>query len=438
MLFELARLALTNLTRNRSRLIMTVSGVIVGTTAVMVLLALTFGLQNAAESGLGASAALTEIRLYAPPAFVTRNNDSDDPTPVLDDATVAELSAMPGVQTIIPTLGFNGSGELVSGDYRAYAPIVGIDPALIVSLNIPVAQGELRLGAGEAIFGGQVTKYFIDPEASEYEPIEIDVFAEPVVLRLTSYADNRQRDYRLRPAAMLEPGSGMYDGLMLMSLDDVMALNEWVTGERQSRRDISYDQAIVRTTSREVTQEVAEAFRDLGFYVEDAGDFIRQLNDFFTTLRLVLGSIGGIALIVAAFGIANTMSMAILERTKEIGVMKAVGARDGDVLTVFLIEAGLVGLVGGGIGVLITYGIQNVVNNALQQAAAAGENTGGGGGVMFFLPIDPSRFDGQLLAIPPELPLFILAVATLVGLIAGLWPALRASHLLPVIALRSE
>ncbi|MCC6617111.1 MAG: ABC transporter permease [Anaerolineae bacterium] len=436
MFFELARLALSNLTRNRSRLIMTVSGVIVGTTAVMVLLALTFGLQNAAESGLGASSALTEIRLYAPPAFVSRE-DMDNPAPILDDDTVNELRAMPGVQAVIPTLSFYGSGELVSGDYHAYAPIVGIDAALVPMLNVAIAQGELSLKSGEAIFGGQINQYFVDPEASEYEPIEVDVFAEPVVLRITSYSDNRQRDFRLRPSAMLAPGNGLYDSLLFLPLEDVMSLNEWVTGERQSRRDISYDQAIVRTTDREITQDVAEAFRDLGFYVEDAGDFIRQLNDFFTTLRLVLGSIGGIALIVAAFGIANTMSMAILERTKEIGVMKAVGARDGDVLTVFLVEAGLVGLVGGAIGVLITYGIQNVVNGALQQAAAAGENTGGGG-AMFFLPIDPTRFDGQLLAIPPELPIFILVVATLVGLLAGLWPAVRASHLLPVIALRSE
>ncbi|MCL4251002.1 MAG: FtsX-like permease family protein [Anaerolineae bacterium] len=429
MFFELARLALSNLTRNRSRLIMTVSGVIVGTTAVMVLLSLTYGLQRAAESGVGASSALTEIRLYAPPAFDTRIEDA----PVLDDETLDELRQTPGVQTIIPTVNFYGAGELVAGDYRSYAPILGIDPALLSTLDLEVDQGEMRLGPGEVIFGGQVNQYFVDPESTDYEPVTVDIFAEQIELRVTSYSDNRQRDIRLRPSALLKSGTGLYDSFMFMPLDDVLDLNEWVTGETVSRRDLRYDQAIVRTTDREVTQDVAQVFRDLGYFVEDAGDFIRQLNNFFTTMRLVLGGIGGIALIVAAFGIANTMSMAILERTKEIGVMKAVGARDGDVLMVFLVEAGLVGLVGGGIGVLITYGIANLVNNAIQQAGGTGE-----GGGIFFLPFDPSRIGDQLLVIPSELPIFIIAVATIVGLGAGLWPAVRAARLLPVVALRSE
>jgi putative ABC transport system permease protein len=149
-------------------------------------------------------------------------------------------------------------------------------------------------------------------------------------------------------------------------------------------------------------------------------------------MRLMLGGIGGVALLVAAFGVANTMTMAILERTKEIGLMKAIGATDRDILTVFLIEAGLVGLSGGLAGVGTSYLLQNVINQALANAPS------GEGGGMIFLPLDPSQIGGSLVIIPTELALFAIALATLVGVGAGLYPALRAAHLPPVFALKQE
>ncbi len=96
----------------------------------------------------------------------------------------------------------------------------------------------------------------------------------------------------------------------------------------------------MQATSRETAGEVSDAIRELGFNAGGMGNFLNQINRFFTTMRLVLG---GVALLVAAFGVANTMTMTILERTCEIGLMKAVGATDRDVLTIFLIEAALVG-----------------------------------------------------------------------------------------------
>jgi putative ABC transport system permease protein len=165
------------------------------------------------------------------------------------------------------------------------------------------------------------------------------------------------------------------------------------------------------------------------------GEYLNQLNNFFKNMRLMLGGVGGVALLVAAFGVANTMTMAILERTKEIGLMKAVGATDQNILTVFLIEAGLVGLAGGVAGVVLSFFLQNLVNEAIARAASSADPNQAGGG---FLPFVPSTSGGQLFVIPPELALFALGLATVIGLGAGLYPALRAARLPPVIALKTE
>lgn len=150
----------------------------------------------------------------------------------------------------------------------------------------------------------------------------------------------------------------------------------------------------------------------------------------------MLGGVGGVALLVAAFGVANTMTMAILERTKEIGLMKAIGATDRDVLTIFLIEAGLVGFVGGVTGVGTALFLQNVINQAVANASLS--QTGDSGNPMMFLPLDVSQIGGNLMVIPSELILFALVLATMVGVVAGTYPALRASRMPPVLALKSE
>lgn len=213
----------------------------------------------------------------------------------------------------------------------------------------------------------------------------------------------------------------------------MLDLNEWINGQPVDPETFTYSQIVVIASSRETAGDVSQAVRDLGFNAGGLGEFLNQINAFFTTMRLILGGVGGIALLVAAFGVANTMTMAILERTREIGLMKAIGATDRDVLTIFLIEAGLVGLVGGLSGLAVSYVIQNVINEALRNMPQGDQ-----GGGFIFLPVDTSQIGGNLVVIPPELALFALSLATLVGICAGLYPALRAARMTTVVALKSE
>lgn len=440
MFYELIQLAVGNLARARARLAMTAGGVLVGTTAVILLIALTIGLQQAAEASIGQAGSLTEIQVYPNYGFRPGGGGgSSEDIPELDLEAVRNLWRIPGVQAVIPMVNLQG-GEILAGDLQGYTQIMGIDTGLLPYLSLTPEQGQLSLNPGEVIVGARAGDYFFNPESESdnFEPVPVDLYAESFSLRLYQYTSQtpKDREIELTASAKLSEGSGMFDYSLIMSLQEVLRYNEWITGTEIDPDTFRFDQITVRTTSREVTNEVSDAIRELGFSAGGLGDFLNQLNQFFSTMRLMLGGVGGVALLVAAFGVANTMTMAILERTKEIGLMKAIGATDRDVMTIFLIEAGLVGMVGGLSGVGLSLFLQNVINEAIRNTPAP-DPSGGGGGVMF-LPFDTSQLGGNLFVIPPELSLFAVALATAVGIGAGLYPAWRAAHLAPVVALKSE
>jgi hypothetical protein len=153
----------------------------------------------------------------------------------------------------------------------------------------------------------------------------------------------------------------------------------------------------------------------------DAQTEIKQQLAVFNILGAVLGGIGGIALIVAAVGVVNTMIMAILERTREIGVMRAVGAKRGTVSRLFTFEAALLGFWGGifglGVGYVLTLIANPLINNQLS-----------GNGI-------DSR---NIITLPPWLILSVIGITTLIGMLAGMYPARRAAKLDPVEALHYE
>jgi len=145
-------------------------------------------------------------------------------------------------------------------------------------------------------------------------------------------------------------------------------------------------------------------------------------------IQLVLGGIGAIALLVAGFGIANAMIMAIYERTREIGLMKAVGARNRDVMMVFLVEAGVIGMIGGLGGVLFGWIGSQLIgliagNIQTRSALQAGMSATGMASITYT---------------PPWLLVFAVLFSIIIGVLSGIYPALRATRLDPIAALRYE
>lgn len=142
----------------------------------------------------------------------------------------------------------------------------------------------------------------------------------------------------------------------------------------------------------------------------------------FTLVGVALALVGGIALFVAAIGIVNTMIMAIYERTREIGTLKAMGASRGDIRTLFMMEAGMIGLLGGVLGLGFSWILGRGLNAAAGMYAHARD-----------VPLPDNLF-----LITPILAIEAIAFAIFIGVVAGLYPANRASKLDPLNALRHE
>ena len=169
----------------------------------------------------------------------------------------------------------------------------------------------------------------------------------------------------------------------------------------------------------ENVREVQQQLIGMGFEASSRMDWLESSQKQSNMVQAVLGGIGAVSLFVAAIGIANTMMMSIYERTKEIGVLKVLGCAMGNIRSMFLIEAGFIGFMGGIIGLLLSYGVSGIVNRFLAPGLTDGMTS-------------------RISMIPPWLALAAVVFAVFIGMLAGFFPAQRAMKLSPLAAIRNE
>jgi putative ABC transport system permease protein len=431
---DLLYLVLGNLARMKARVAMTAIGVVIGTAAVVVLISLASGLQRSFSENLGSIGDLTRITVLSG-AYVRAFGGSPGRAgeeAVLNDRALAEFRGMPDVVAATPLESLMGGGRLQVNRLVSDARVVGIDPTQVEGLELPLASGMDRLGRWQALVGARVTEGFYDPQAQRPAEKVPDLQGQAVQLVLSKMGNDGQpveRIVRLRVTGVLEESGGQDDYTLYLALNDVLELNGWFAGQRPNPGRDGYNQALVKVAAPEHVLAVEQELLNQGYIAYSARSTLQSMNIFFLVIQGIFGGIGAIALIVAAFGIANTMTMAIYERTREIGLMKAVGATNRDVMSVFLAEAGSIGLLGGIGGVLLGTGLGALIDlvAGTYLAAQAVQSGATGSDVSF-----------SIIHTPLWLPVFALLFSALVGVISGVYPAVRAASLSPVDALKYE
>jgi ABC-type antimicrobial peptide transport system permease subunit len=417
---DVARTALGNLTRHKARTALTTIGVTVGILTIVTMVSLGHGVQKEMHQAFD-SVGLEMLRLYP----VNDDAQSFNPfgeaerTLLLTPELVRELRARDDVVEVIPYLsmpqGINIAvridGQEARADPRGPHPASISEPFEVPPRTLAGADGPPQEGGGVVI--GEGLLLGLGYEQHDFAGLigrEIEVVL---------YAPRGESQaYRLEIAGITERRWGN----LTLATPDRLDMLEWWYGDRDYLTHRGYDVLFVRAESLNDATQIVDWFGGLGYRAESLETMLDLANRGMIIMQTLLGSVGGLALLVASLGIANTMIMAVYERTKEIGILKAVGAAPGQIRTLFVVEASLIGLLGGVTGTILGW----LLGKGLNPLILA---------IFEWQEVDVT---GTFFVVTWWLVLGALAFAILVGLLAGLYPAARAARLAPLDALRYE
>ncbi|MBX0328734.1 ABC transporter permease [Oscillochloris sp. ZM17-4] len=409
--------ALENLGRRKVRTVLTSTGVIVGILTIVTMVSLGVGVQSEIQAQFSA---LGLENLFVRPGeqrsqdFFTRYAEPQREHPITPEV-IAEWGRLPGVVSVTPVIDLSAvasSLELPGGDLSAVS-VVG--PRVFApnpfQRELTAVAGTITLAAerrGEMVLGQGALPSGVRPE---------DVVGKQLNIVLRSPRGETERF----PLTVVGVSSGEDSEAQATALD-MAAMKSWWFNTPDYLDAQGYDSAVVRAKDVSIATQLLATFRDAGFRVQSLELILDAANRVFALINVMLSSIGGLALFVASLGIVNTMIMAIYERTREIGTLKAIGASRGDIRNMFMIEAGLIGALGGVVGIIGGWLLGILLNQVIAWYIAQES-----------LPIQATFF-----VTPWWLALAALGFAGLVGVVAGLYPAARAARLDPLVALRYE
>jgi putative ABC transport system permease protein len=367
---DLLRLIFGNLSRRKARVALTAIGVVIGTAAVVILVSLAIGLQKNANEQLYGIGDLSQIQVM--PAYdmpkgmamggggggIVMGQGEPQAARLLTNSALDDIRVIPGVASVIPRE-YLMTGVLIKYQkLEGGGNIIGVDVTDLADLGLEATQGGTQLERGGIVIGAMVNANFYNPRqkpgAEPPPPPELyDQQIQLVFSKWDQQGTEIRKNLSLRVTGVLKQTGGESDWTMYFPLDQIKALNEWSTGQRINYNKQGYSQVIVKVQDVNQVLDVSKQITDMGFQAFTPQSFVQGINNFYVILQFIFGGVGAIALLVAAIGIANTMAMSILERTREIGLMKAVGATNRDVLAIFLGEAAGIGFLGGLGGTLI-------------------------------------------------------------------------------------
>ena len=451
--YDVTDLAIRNLRESGFRNSLTTIGISVGVASLVAMLSLGIGLQQLAsrrlqKSGLFDTVVATSRRDLR--NFREQRDDGPPPaeSPALDEPARRKIAQIPGVVEAYPDIRFvtevrfddkphltmvagvpfsaknnNDAFDGMQGSFFSSetGPEVILQKSFAEELlgirSKPGADDTNIAELAKPLLGKELTMRYAERTASPSSTGLSDGAAYSVV--------SRQQALKIVGVTDLDPDSmrGTARARVFLPLKLAQDLHVMQSGLRDASPSSAptYTSISVRVGNPNQVPAVEDAIKKMGFSAFSLVDATRSMRQFFAVLDGFLAIFGSLALAVASIGIVNTLVMAILERRREIGIMKALGASDADVRGLFFAEAGAMGLVGGAVGVTLGWAIGRLIN--------FGTN----------IYLERQNFPpAQIWSVPLWLVLSAIAFSIVVSLLSGLYPAARAARLDPVQALRYE
>ncbi|MEM2342006.1 MAG: FtsX-like permease family protein [Candidatus Bathyarchaeia archaeon] len=404
-------LAVRNLRRRRLRTALTASGIVVGISMMFILLSLVSGMEAQTRSMIRALGG-ADITISNSTSFRDRGGFFGAlPNPSTLNASVAEvISGIPGVYAVSSQFSFSSSinGRRIT--------VYGVEP-----VSYEIVTGGLNIVEGRFLAENSNWEIVIGKSLMEFLNLTLGQ-----TVSLSAGQEGIERTFNI--VGVFETGMVFQEYAAYITLADAQN----ITGEYGL-----VTQILVKCEDPSIVNDVVSSISSIlpGIRVITPTAVIQQANQTLNTLTMFFATIGLVALFAGSFGVVNTMIMSVTERTREIGVLKAIGAKNHQIMKIFLAESLLIGLIGGGVGVaagsILAYLFPMLTSGLFAVGASPfGMRNPGLGGRSI------SNIRLATPAITPTNIAICFSLGALVGILAGLYPAWRASRMKPVEALR--
>jgi putative ABC transport system permease protein len=396
------KLATRNFKTRGLRTFLTVLGISVGIGTTMFLVSLGYGLQKILLEKIAKSDALLTLDVAPTNSSVIN----------IDEKTIDEFSKIKNVTEVSPEKKISSQFKL--DDVSSNVSLSSVSGNFFRLGGIELMQGKVFGGDKDAkviLSTGALTSLNIT-DISRAVGKQVDV---TLIVPKDAQDSN---DQSLMTEKEMVPLNQKF--VICGIIDDSTESSGFIPiGWTKSNTADSFDEAKVKVTDRESLDSIRNEIVEKGFSVMALTDTVDEANKIFSIIQIVLAMFGIVALAVSAIGMFNTMTIALLERTNEIGILRAIGAARREILFLFLTESIIIGFLGGVGGIIIGFLGAGAVGFGFNILARA---LGGNPVEMFFTPA--------------WFIIFIIVFSTLIGLVTGIYPALRASRLNPLVALR--
>lgn len=403
-----------NIAINRTRSFLTIGGVSIGIGIITFLISIGFGVQ---------AMVISEVTKNNPTDIIDVSNENLENFVVLDDETIKKIKNIPDVKNV--EVNANVGGKFINGEAQTDAILYGVTPGYLSLSNInleSISPNDFATSDGiavtpklAALLGYEKTADAVGKEVEYYAVVTKEIVDQNKKTEENESTpeniENKQSGKKVKILGIVNDQSKS-DAIYAYTMFETLRSGYGVAAGQRGK---------ILINDIEKIDLVRSQIEQLGFVSESVIDTVNDINSFFSIVRVVLIVFGTIIMSISAMGMLNTLSVSLLQRTKEVGILKALGAKRTDIFKMFIFEAILISFSGGAIGLLGGYGVAKGLNAAVNLISQR-----------YGIPA------ANFVYVPSTFVISIVTFIIVLGVTTGVFPARRASKIHALEALRYE